>query len=89
MPDERGADVPPRTMVRLEHEIQPGVTVMCQGTDLCRFCQLAKRRARKDRAADKAAGHRSDRRASRQALSQGEDPAPLKRRRLLPKRRVP
>jgi hypothetical protein len=90
--DPRGAAVPiPSTLheVCVEHELVGGVSIMCVGTDLCRFCQHAKRRARQERAEAKAREHRRQRRATRQALRAGAEGLPPQKRRLPPPARLP
>lgn len=90
--DPRGAEVPhPTTLheVCAEHEFVGGVSIMCVGTDLCRFCQHAKRRARQERAEAKAREHRRQRRATRQALRAGAEGLPAPPRRLPPPARLP
>jgi hypothetical protein len=62
----------------VEHEIKPGVTIGCPGTDTCRFCQLAKRQNRLERKMAKKRTTRRDRRNARQALKMLKEP--LKRR---------
>jgi transposase len=89
--DPRGVQVPPcswRDSV-VTHEISPGVTIPCQQTDLCRFCQANKRRLRKERAASKAGFHRKARHAAKQALQQGLEDPPTPRSRHSIKFRIP
>lgn len=76
--DPRGAEVLPTSWYEssAEHEVGSGVTIPCQGTDLCRFCQAAKRAARRERARLKAATSRAARRTARQAVAAGREPEP-------------
>lgn len=68
--DPRGCDVP-GGVCRVEHEVAAGATVPCCGSDRCRFCQIAKRAARRDRREAKARAHRRDRREAARALRAG------------------
>lgn len=87
----RGEDVPLPTWgtVTVEHEIASGVTIACVGTDLCRYCQAAKRRDRAERRAAKAAASRKERRSARAQLRAGEEDPRTDRKRGLSSRRKP
>jgi len=87
----RGEDVPLPTWgtVVVEHEIAAGVTIACVGTDLCRYCQAAKRRDRAERRSAKAAASRKERREARAQLRAGEEEPRTDRKRGLSSRRTP
>lgn len=61
------------------HEVSPGVTISCPGSDLCRRCQRDKRITRLERKLAKRRTSRKERRLAKQAIRNLKEPIKLKK----------